>query len=91
MFFLDNTIKQRVEPLAGLSAESGPYLYDSLDMFTQERQALCCPDTSHHPRQTLKDRCSSPEGQALTLHLIEFIILHHHFKRILQRKEGSNR
>lgn len=73
-----------------LSAAPRPYLYDCLSMFPQAGQILSVPQTLHHKGQTLQDRCGSPEGQAGTLDLVEFIALCQNFKRILWQEGGKN-
>ncbi len=60
------------------------YVHDRLHVFPQTGQVVSGSQAPYCLGQTLQDRCSSPEGQAGTLDLIEFIALCHHFKGILE-------
>lgn len=64
--------------------DSGSYIYDGLGMLPQTGQVVSGLQAPHRRRETLQDRCSSPEGQARTLQLVEFIVLRQHFKSVLE-------
>lgn len=62
------------------------YVDDCFGVVPETRQVLGFIQTAEHPRETLQDRCSSPESQTTTLHLVKLVALSQHFKSVLDRK-----